>query len=207
MRRRDSLALYISHNTIWVLFFNNQLSARAAQLAPSRYVFSVQRYQNSSCCSEDKSWSGGSKSIWEPPLVNHGSASLPPLHVPYCSWSCPAVFRIHDILVWIRIRGSMPLTNGFGFGCGSESFYFHHWPSRCQQKTIFFFKVDPDSDPEHCCPAHPSLPPSGFSGTRIDCLSRSFIDTVYRIKEFSLDWQTLNEAATVDTEHCFKGSG
>ncbi len=46
------------------------------------------------------------------------------------------VFRIHDILVWIRIRirGSMPLTNGSG------SFYFHHWPSRCQQKTNFFKK-------------------------------------------------------------------
>ncbi len=25
-----------------------------------------------------------------------------------------AVFRIHDILVWIRIRGSLPLTNGSG---------------------------------------------------------------------------------------------
>jgi hypothetical protein len=39
------------------------------------------------------------------------------------------VLRIHDILVWIRIRGSMPLTNGSGFGygsgCGSGSFYFH----------------------------------------------------------------------------------
>ncbi len=39
--------------------------------------------------------------------------------------------RIHDILVWIRIRGSMPLTNGSG------SFYFHHWHSRCRQKTNF----------------------------------------------------------------------
>jgi hypothetical protein len=31
------------------------------------------------------------------------------------------MFRIHDILVWIRIRihGSMPLTNGPGFGSGS----------------------------------------------------------------------------------------
>jgi hypothetical protein len=31
------------------------------------------------------------------------------------------VFRIHDILVWIRIRirGSMPLTNGSGFGSGT----------------------------------------------------------------------------------------
>jgi len=31
-----------------------------------------------------------------------------------------AVLWIHDILVWVRIRGSMPLTNGSG------SFYFHH---------------------------------------------------------------------------------
>ncbi len=46
-----------------------------------------------------------------------------------------SVFRIHDILVWIRIRGSMPLTNGSGFGSGSC--YFCHWPSRCQQKTNF----------------------------------------------------------------------
>ncbi len=48
-----------------------------------------------------------------------------------------AVLRIHDILVWIRIRiqirGSMPLTNGSG------SCYFRHWPSRCQQKTNFYF--------------------------------------------------------------------
>jgi hypothetical protein len=40
------------------------------------------------------------------------------------------VLRIHDILVWIRIRmrirGSMPLTNGSGFGSGCGSFYFHH---------------------------------------------------------------------------------
>jgi hypothetical protein len=43
------------------------------------------------------------------------------------------MFRIHDILVWIRIqiRRSMPLTNGSG------SCYFCHWPSRCQQKTNF----------------------------------------------------------------------
>ncbi len=31
------------------------------------------------------------------------------------------VLRIHDILGWIRIRGSMPLTNGSGFGSGSGS--------------------------------------------------------------------------------------
>jgi hypothetical protein len=31
-----------------------------------------------------------------------------------CRRQCTAVLRIHDILVWIRIRGSMPLTNGSG---------------------------------------------------------------------------------------------
>ncbi len=41
-----------------------------------------------------------------------------PLH---CSFTSPLlinnrkpVLRVHDILVWIRIRGSMPLTNGSG---------------------------------------------------------------------------------------------
>ncbi len=50
---------------------------------------------------------------------------------PACPASLLAVLRIHDISMWIRIRirGSMPLTNGSG------SFYFHHWISRCQQKT------------------------------------------------------------------------
>ncbi len=41
-----------------------------------------------------------------------------------------SVFRIHDILVRIRIRiwirGSMPLTNGSGYGFGSGSCYFWH---------------------------------------------------------------------------------
>ncbi len=46
----------------------------------------------------------------------------------------------HDILVWIRIRGSMPLTNGFWSGFESGSCYFRHWPSRCQQ-TLLLFKI------------------------------------------------------------------
>jgi hypothetical protein len=46
---------------------------------------------------------------------------------------------VHDILVWIR--GSMPLTNGSGSGCGSGSCDFRHWPWKCQQKTNFFLKV------------------------------------------------------------------
>jgi hypothetical protein len=39
-----------------------------------------------------------------------------------------AVLRIQDVLVRIRIRGSMPLSNGSGCesGFGSESFCFHH---------------------------------------------------------------------------------
>ncbi len=42
-----------------------------------------------------------------------------------------------NTLIRIRICGSMPLTNGSGSG----SFYFHHWPSRCQQKKNFFKKL------------------------------------------------------------------
>jgi hypothetical protein len=33
------------------------------------------------------------------------------------------VLRIHDILAWIRIRGSMPVTNGSGSG---SCFFFRH---------------------------------------------------------------------------------
>jgi hypothetical protein len=58
----------------------------------------------------------------------------PAANIQYVSLiASAAVLRIHDILVWIRIRGSMPPTNGSGFGSGS--FYYHHWPSRCHQKT------------------------------------------------------------------------
>ncbi len=75
------------------------------------------------------------------------------------------VFRIHDILVWIRIRirirGSMPLTSGSG--CGSGSFCFHHWPSRCQQKDnlkkvflyirhflVYFYIIFKDKKSKRC---------------------------------------------------------
>jgi hypothetical protein len=54
-------------------------------------------------------------------------------HIPHFSLLCTfkllssvvrliAVFRIHDILVWIRIRGSMPLTNGQC--CGTVTIYY-----------------------------------------------------------------------------------
>jgi hypothetical protein len=60
-----------------------------------------------------------------------------------------AALRIHDILVCIRIRirGSMPLTNGSGSGFGIGTCYFHLWPSRRQQKSkkksfsAYFLKV------------------------------------------------------------------
>ncbi len=49
-----------------------------------------------------------------------------------------AVLRIRGILVRIRIRGSVPLTKGSGFGSGSGSLYFRLWPSRWQLKIIGF---------------------------------------------------------------------
>ncbi len=42
-----------------------------------------------------------------------------------------SVLRIRDILVRIRIQGSVPLTNGSGSGS------CYYWPSRRQEKTIF----------------------------------------------------------------------
>ncbi len=42
---------------------------------------------------------------------------------------------ILDILVRIRIRGSVPLTNGSGFGSDSGSCYFRRW----QLKIVLFF--------------------------------------------------------------------
>ncbi len=50
-----------------------------------------------------------------------------------------SVFRIHDVLVWIRIWRSMLLTNGSGSGPS----YFRHWPSRCRQKTNFLTQFFP----------------------------------------------------------------
>ncbi len=43
------------------------------------------------------------------------------------------VLRIPDIMVRIRIRGSVPLTNRSG------SCYFRQWSSRWQQQKIFYF--------------------------------------------------------------------
>jgi hypothetical protein len=45
-----------------------------------------------------------------------------------------AVLWIRDIFVWIRIRGSVQLT--YGYGSGSCSFLKS--PSRCQQKITFY---------------------------------------------------------------------
>jgi hypothetical protein len=51
--------------------------------------------------------------------------------------------RIRDILVWIQIRGSVPLTNGSWSGSGSWACYFRQWSSRWQQQqknvSKFFF--------------------------------------------------------------------
>jgi hypothetical protein len=60
-----------------------------------------------------------------------------------------AVLRIHDILGWIRIRirGSMPLTNGSGSGFGSgygswiRILLFSSLTFKIQQKTSFFHTI------------------------------------------------------------------
>jgi hypothetical protein len=47
-----------------------------------------------------------------------------------CTGLSKAVLRIRDMFVRIRIRGSVPLTNGSG------SCYFRHWPRRRQPKKF-----------------------------------------------------------------------
>ncbi len=66
------------------------------------------------------------------------------------------VFRIYDILVWIRIRGSMPLTNGSGFGSGSGSIPLTNG-IRTREAQKHVDPVDPDPDPEHCLWVYPIL--------------------------------------------------
>ncbi len=44
---------------------------------------------------------------------------------------------IRGILVQIRIRGSVPLTDRSRFGSGSGYWLFRQWLTRCQQKIIF----------------------------------------------------------------------
>jgi hypothetical protein len=55
------------------------------------------------------------------------------------------VLRIHDILGWIRILGSMPLTNGSGSGLGSGSWIrirlFSPWTFKMPGKNLFFNKI------------------------------------------------------------------
>ncbi len=74
--------------------------------------------------------------IKRPPFFENGGnlhIRVPPI------W--PAVLRIRDILVQIRTRGSLPLTNGSKFGSGtgtgSGSCYFRQWPSRRQLYKLF----------------------------------------------------------------------
>ena len=68
-----------------------------------------------------------------PPIIRT-TPRLPPGMYRY---HLPDLLRTHDILGWIRIRirGSMPRTNGFG------SCYFRHWPSRDANKKQIFKKV------------------------------------------------------------------
>jgi hypothetical protein len=48
-----------------------------------------------------------------------------------------AVLRIRDILVRIRICGSVPPTNGYGSESGSGSCYFRQWHSRWKPWVFF----------------------------------------------------------------------
>jgi hypothetical protein len=80
--------------------------------------------------------------------------------------------------------GSIPLTNGSGSGRPKNTCIRIRIQNTAAQLTLLCPLLD-------------------FQGLISIARRVSFIDTVYRIKEFFLDWQTLHEAATVDTEHCY----
>ncbi len=51
------------------------------------------------------------------------------------------MFRIHDILVWIRIQGSMPLTNGSGSGSWIRILLFSSLTFKMPAKNKSFNKI------------------------------------------------------------------
>jgi len=65
-------------------------------------------------------WEEALVSSWEPESSSHpGSTTYQRVFIIHFSTQQKLVFLMHDSLVWIRIRRSMPLTNGSGFGSGS----------------------------------------------------------------------------------------
>ncbi len=64
--------------------------------------------------------------------VNYGYEYLWPKAKP--------VLRIYEIFAWIRIRGSIPLTNRSGSGPGCGSCYIRQWPSTRQVFCLLLFK-------------------------------------------------------------------
>ncbi len=81
----------------------------------------------SSSAKNSMQYHGYNRYPWKSTRRYRYTFSLPARYSKLCVSTllyCVAVLRIYDILVliWIRIRGPMPLTNGSGFGTGS--YYF-----------------------------------------------------------------------------------
>ncbi len=82
------------------------------------------------------SWPG-----WRPTTLSSALTHTP---IRYASWHVYWAGSVTFGLCMLRKNqccGSMTYWCGSKSGCGSGSFYFHHWPSRCQQKTNFLKKV------------------------------------------------------------------
>ncbi len=76
-------------------------------------------------CRTDRKWRRTQwKKVWWVPLIIK-------LLLIFYFWK--TVFRIHDILVWIRILIRVSMTTWLGYVFGSGSCYFRHWPLRRQQ--------------------------------------------------------------------------
>ncbi len=123
----------------------NKSNNSSARLFQMQWVGPTKRPTNASSCDGMRMYYSAGHSM-DPSLIpSMTSWGAIPSTVQPTDWAVPStsfitpenslqkektsVFRIHDILLWIRIRGSMSLTKGSGF------WYFRHWPSRRQQKT------------------------------------------------------------------------
>ncbi len=75
----------------------------------------------------------GSLTIFSDIPKGFSSSEIEPIRLRRRCSCDESVLRFRDILVWIRIRGFVPLTNG--------SCSFHQWPSRWEKKFLVFLLI------------------------------------------------------------------
>ncbi len=106
------------------------ISIQKKALTTQRYCCIIPMYPNLHGISYTRN-----KKISKMAKLSFLSFWLTPSHFCESLFMYTAVLRIHAILVWIRIRGSKPLTNGSRSGSWIWILLFSSLTLRCQQKT------------------------------------------------------------------------